>query len=86
MAAVADCFATMTQAQIEALTPKEIMLRAMHTAAKNGDTLLAVTIAERAAPYYDSKITGPLNIQGKVTLEQLVMAAISEKEKADYKR
>ena len=41
-AAVADCFASMTEAQIEALMPKEIILRAMHTAAKNGDVLLAV--------------------------------------------
>jgi hypothetical protein len=79
-AAVADCFASMTDAQIEALKPKEIMLRAMHTAAKNGDSLLAVSIAERAAPYYDAKITGPVNIQGRLTLEQLVLGVVTKEE------
>lgn len=64
-AAVAECFATMTPAEIEALSPKEIMLRAMHTAAKSGDVLLAVNIAERAAPYYDRKLTGPLEVKGQ---------------------
>jgi hypothetical protein len=80
-AAVEDCFATMTQAEIEALTPKDVMLRAMHTAARKGDTLLAVNIAERAAPYFNAKITGPIDIQGRLSLEQLVMGAISKEER-----
>jgi len=75
-AALADCFATLTLAEIEALSPKEIMLRAMHTAAKGGDVLLAVNIAERAALCYDRRLTGPQEISGKLTLEQLVMAAM----------
>jgi hypothetical protein len=57
-AAVADCFSTMTLAEIEALTPAELMLRAMHPAAKNGDTLLAVNIAERAAPLLQRESCG----------------------------
>lgn len=75
-AAVADCFATMSAAEIEALTPKEIMLRAMHAAAKNGDTLLAVNIAERAAPYYNSRLTKADLTNRDLTLEELVLRSL----------
>jgi hypothetical protein len=80
-AALADCFASMTEAQIEALTPKQVMLMAMQSAMKSGDVLLAVNIAERAAPYYDAKITGPATIEGKLSLEALVLGAISKEER-----
>ena len=71
----------MTPAEIEALTPAELMLRAMHTAAKNGDTLLAVNIAERAAPYYNAKVAAmSVDVRGNLTLEQLVLQATSRHE------
>ena len=78
-AAVANCFASMTAAEIEALTPKEIMLLTMQAAAKNGDALLAVNIAERAAPYYNSRLTGPLELKGRLTLEQIVAATMARR-------
>jgi hypothetical protein len=34
-----------------------------------------------AAPYYDAKITGPGNVQGRLTLEQLVMGTIAKEGK-----
>src|SRR5580704_5935890 len=80
-AAVADCFATMTAVEIEGLKPKQVMLMAMHSAMKSGDVLLAVNIAERVAPYYDAKISGPVNVEGKLTLEALVLGAISKEER-----
>jgi hypothetical protein len=80
-AAVADCCAKMTAMEIAALTPKQVMLLAMQSALKSGDVLLAVNIAERAAPYYDAKITGPVNSQRGLTLEALVMGAIALEEK-----
>ena len=71
-AAVADCFATMTAAEVEALTPKQVLLLAMQAAVRNGDVLLAVNIAERAAPYYDAKITKAEVATRDLTLEEMV--------------
>src|SRR5580704_16662990 len=75
-AAVANAFDAMTPEQVAALKPAEVMLMAMHRAVRAGDVLLAVNIAERAAPYYNRKLTGPIEVQGKLTLGELVLASL----------
>jgi hypothetical protein len=74
-AAVTDCFDQMTPEQVDALTPADVMLAAMRHAIRSRDVLLAVNLAERAAPYFNRKLTGPVEVRGALRLEQLVAAS-----------
>jgi hypothetical protein len=84
-AAVADCFDSMTSEEIDVLTPAEVMLLAMRHAVRSRDILLAVNLAERAAPYFNRKLTGPVEVRGGLTLEQLVLASYQPDNDSDRK-
>ena len=74
-AAVADCFDQMAPEQVDALTPADVMLAAMRHAIPLTRHSTGREFAQRAAPYFNRKLTGPVEVRGAITLQQLVVAS-----------
>ncbi len=81
LATSADLLATdgkLSNEQIDALSPLDVMLFAMNREAKAGNWRMAVLFAEKAAPYFHAKLTPKMVEEVDQTIKIKVIGGLPE--------